>query len=555
MPDFCNTYYFVRTPDREGIPKDHFAGDYDPSDSSKEEDHSRYWPERYTGSIPVKLKVRTPLFITDPKSAHPHPARSDHMVYDCLETIPATAIKGILRSAYETITNSRYGVFSEKQHKKLLVFRDAGLKQTDKTPPWECLPDSLRPPSGMEFLSPAERLFGWVSQNNKSTKAWKGKVRITNPFFLKPRESDKESPVLVFGKNISLPLAILGSPKPTQARFYLGDSEGKPQKDGILKEETRYSTEKKLRGRKVYLHHKVVAGNVNYWAYPYNDRTKQRVDGMYQEYRQLSGDDERSNQNRSITGWIPRDTVFTFDLIVENLTREELGALLTLLTLSAQGYCFRLGFAKPLGLGSVTLSLNLRNAHELQVFSSEQIRERYASLNSECADGMPENERRRLIRDYKLSVAHAYGEVGDITEAPADSWRNLELIEMLDEEQRGELGRIWSDATARNLDAFPQEEFPLFEVLYQDQQVELQEAYVQERQIIELGREKIANKLWSALPFVEDLLKSMQGPDGPVHTPRTGRGRSDNGYEWFVQNESRQGPKVSLPEMCQPLDY
>jgi len=757
MSFFFNTYYFVRTPDRESVPRDCFAGDYDPSDISKMEDHSRYWPERYSGHIPVKLKVRTPLFITDPMSKRPAPNKIDHMIYDCLKTIPVTSLKGMLRSAYETITNSRYGVFSKTQHRKRLGFRYEakadliparivkndngeleielfrGNQPNDRTlfaawvplysgqdeksccngvpqdvevenvplrlyhyrkekygkitefdvwvvtaipgvsqnmqiisrnltptenimlargfftvsgrtiwnkhderfffrgngvpqeryplqesvrrkyealvadyqkthegnalppdkgrihgphitdssratlregdcvyarmggasvlgiypvqisrelhekAPWEFLPETLRPAESLDKLSPADRLFGWVNQEGSG--AWRGKVRITTLRF----EGDGTSPVLGFKE--PLPLAILGSPKPAQTRFYLGDAQGEPQKKGGDKLSVGYSGNKRLRGRKAYLHHKIVSGKKqeDYWADPYNDRTSESVGGMYQEYRQLPGDGERNNQNRSITGWMPRDTVFTFDVVVENLTREELGALLTLLSLSEQNHCFRLGFGKPLGLGSVTLSLNLKTDVILPVFRGEELRQRYLSLNLGCSGGISEIERRKLVQEYKIAVARAYGSGEEIPPAKYDSWKNLSWMEIFENDEQLELGKIWADAMAIDLKEFPGEKFSLFALLEPDQRDELQSAYREERMFFEEAMKKDGG--WGKLPFVEDLLKSMQGPDGPVHTPRTSLGRSDKGYEWFVQNESKQGPKVSLPEMCQPLNH
>lgn len=62
---FHNPYNFVRTPDRtEKVLKDPFMGDHDPSKPEYRENHSRYWSERYTGVIPVRLRTQTPLFIT-----------------------------------------------------------------------------------------------------------------------------------------------------------------------------------------------------------------------------------------------------------------------------------------------------------------------------------------------------------------------------------------------------------------------------------------------------------------------------------------------------------
>ena len=65
---FHNPYNFVRTQNRtEEVLKDPFAGDHDPSKPEYRENHSRYWSERYTGVIPVRLRTQTPLFIDQDK--------------------------------------------------------------------------------------------------------------------------------------------------------------------------------------------------------------------------------------------------------------------------------------------------------------------------------------------------------------------------------------------------------------------------------------------------------------------------------------------------------
>ncbi|MBR1486601.1 MAG: hypothetical protein IJ597_05035, partial [Synergistaceae bacterium] len=122
--EFHNTYNFVRTPARgKKILESSFAGDYDPSKSERCENFSRYWPERYTGEIPVRLRTVTPLFITDPSTKSESEKVKGHYIYGCLKEIPATALKGMLSSAYEIITNSRYRIFSKAQHSKRLGFR------------------------------------------------------------------------------------------------------------------------------------------------------------------------------------------------------------------------------------------------------------------------------------------------------------------------------------------------------------------------------------------------------------------------------------------------
>lgn len=347
---FHNPYNFVRTPSRtEEVLKDPFAGDHDPSKPEYRENHSRYWSERYTGVIPVRLRTQTPLFITNPETKREKEGANEHYIYDCLEYIPATALKGMLSSAYEVVTNSRYRVFGKQNFTKL-KYRDGWDKKTYPCSPADCLPDSLHPAKTIEQLSPADRLFGWVGQEEKG--AWRGKLRFSDAIY-----EGAEKPVEGFAEKNGKPLKILGAPKPAQARFYLGDASGKPQRNGLPKESAGYEEGKKLRGRKVYLHHR------NFL--PSSVFTQ-----------------EGNKQNRSITGWIPVGKEFSFSIRFENLTGEELGGLLTLLGLSGSKCpcCFRLGYGKPLGLGSVTL---IPSIPDIVIFSGKEMAMHYRSLEKE----------------------------------------------------------------------------------------------------------------------------------------------------------------------------
>nr|WP_321500808.1 TIGR03986 family CRISPR-associated RAMP protein [uncultured Dethiosulfovibrio sp.] len=756
MPDFCNPYSFVPTPKRGHLDKGSFPGDYDPSKSEKGEDHSRYWKGCYTGIIPVKLKVRTPLFITKPNSGRPHENIPDHKVFDCHETIPPTALKGMLRSAYEIITNSRFGVFNKKQHQKRLGFRKAAngnpliparvilengnwkvelfrgtkneagfanladlntawlpvnydndgncvtplpvsgemvhgvtlrlhkhtnnnknifntwvvtdipgyslrkikdnlepldqekivsgyvvvsgrtignkhderfffgdpqtidiekvksayeeliydyqelhrdgnlppgskcrhgahiteeerrklrhgefvyAKATETTvealypvqisrelynvSPLDCIEESLLPPESLDNLSPGERLFGWVNQ--KGSGAWKGKIRISEPHWIGKRRSPVES----FKEPV--PLAILGAPKPAQVRFYLGDDQGNPQKGHQTKERAGYSNNKRLRGRKVYLHHKVVAGgeNENYWQSPWQDRTTKNVEGMYQEYRQPGGNGERTKQNRSITGWMPRDTEFSFDIYVENLTPEELGALLTLLSFDNTKDLFRLGYAKPLGLGSVSLSLNLGDKEVLNVCENESLRQSYADLRKNSR-GLSATARKRLMVRYKRCIAHAYGEES-IAEGSennsSESWRELDFLTDLisSDELQKEFASLWNQSLAEGEETFSMESFSeneiLEELLSEGQKPLIQKAYEDDLKLMFQALENDGG--WKKLPFIASFLTSLEGNEHPVHYPRKTNGRSGEIFEWFKENEKKS--KLSLPEIGKPF--
>jgi CRISPR-associated protein (TIGR03986 family) len=273
--------------------------------------------------------------------------------------------------------------------------------------PLELLHQSLRPATSLSQLSPADRVFGWVNQQGKGS--YKGHVRIgpvtceTNnaiEWFNQHKRnlSEDEAP-----SEPGLPLAILGQPKPQQARFYVAASpNGEAQNDGLTKEQAGYSPGKGLRGRKVYPHHKDLPEG--HWDKPMEDRTQQAVNGQFQEYRRprLNGQEQRDNQNRSIQGWVKPGSVFTFDIHVTNLSKVELGALLWLLSLPENHY-HRFGGGKPLGFGSVRLEIDPANTH---LYINADWKKIYSSLE-EVTPEQPNRD--EIIHAFQDAVRTCYG--------------------------------------------------------------------------------------------------------------------------------------------------
>lgn len=114
---FLNPYAFVSIPDRETLPPE--LHDRQPVG------HDRYLDDRWTGTIAVTVRTRTPLLLPDHARAAletarpaPLPVRVDDVGRPLLA---GSAVKGALRSAYEAITNSRLGVFDE--HDQQLAIR------------------------------------------------------------------------------------------------------------------------------------------------------------------------------------------------------------------------------------------------------------------------------------------------------------------------------------------------------------------------------------------------------------------------------------------------
>lgn len=234
----------------------------------------------------------------------------------------------------------------------------------------ELLPEVFQPCQEIDKLCPACRLFGWVKnvtkpKNNSDIKevvAYKGRLRFEHAIL----QSMKGKPF------DEMPLAILSSPKPTTERFYLLPSENLEKKRWIW-ENTRggYNNgENKLRGRKFYRHH----GK----AYEENYRATFRTD-----------------QNRSVRGVVPELSEFTFSIKFNNLSPLELGALLWVLELDGKGF-HRLGYAKPLGFGSIKIKVSKINIIDPL--------KRYSSIKNSGIVPLTEAIKEEYINKFKQSM-------------------------------------------------------------------------------------------------------------------------------------------------------
>lgn len=182
-------------------------------------------------------------------------------------------------------------------------------------------------------LCPTCRTFGWVHPNPPKDQpstltAYAGRVRFSHAYLSEDR-----------GAFDDITLAILSSPKPTTTRFYLRPARGKPR-NGLEDDEAGYDGNNVLRGRKFYRH--------NGEAQP-------------QEYERATvpGYAGKDDQNRTVRGARKPGNKFRFTINFENLMPVELGALLWTIELreGSQQFHHRLGYAKPLGFGSVRVNV------------------------------------------------------------------------------------------------------------------------------------------------------------------------------------------------------
>lgn len=272
--------------------------------------------------------------------------------------------------------------------------------------PFDLLHDSLRPATSIHELSPADRVFGWVSsdgggqassQPQGEPVAARGLLRV-GPVTCTSTVADA---VEIF-RDPGVPLAILAAPKPQQGRFYVAKTpQGEAQDDDLSKTDAGYAAGKGLRGRKVYPHQSSLPAL--HWANPTMDRSQSGIGSPahYQEYRrpQRAGNEQCDDQNRSILGWVKPGAEFSFDLHVHNLSRVELGALVWLLSLP-DGHCLRFGGGKPLGFGSVCLTLA-----ECEVRTGQDLRAQYSSWS---AGASAADHRDASIQAFQAAILRSY---------------------------------------------------------------------------------------------------------------------------------------------------
>jgi len=124
---FHNPYNFV-----PALPRDQVTGELG---DRPPVGHGRYLPEYWSGRISVKLTTVTPLLIPDAAEMTDNDGHKTYPVRlgaNGKPYLPPTSIKGMLRSAYEAVTNSRLSVF--EKHDARLAYRMPATEGTTAKP-------------------------------------------------------------------------------------------------------------------------------------------------------------------------------------------------------------------------------------------------------------------------------------------------------------------------------------------------------------------------------------------------------------------------------------
>lgn len=263
----------------------------------------RWHPGRYSGRLHCLLHPETPLFIHG--SGQQKETKRQFFQQNGEICIPASTLKGALRSIYEIVSNSCLSSMGEKYQAPLSHKRTYGemsqAEYDDLHPVYSAtkiLPQAYQLCTHLSQACPTCLLFGMVEHGQEEGKPLAGRLVFSDA---RPVEARVEW--------VNIPAAG-GGPHPWHSTFYL-DSTGK------------------ILGRKLYYHHQ-----------------------NFKNTLALYGDGGRSGliQAEGQRG----DFRFTVDF--QNLTEDELTYLTYTLVLE-KDLRHHLGYGKPYGLGSTQINI------------------------------------------------------------------------------------------------------------------------------------------------------------------------------------------------------
>lgn len=294
--DYKNPYDFV--------PLEGDAPTPPPAESRESTAQDRWYAERNTGLITATLVPETPLFIHGADQQNKNPRAFIRDTHGRI-VIPATSLKGALRSVAETVSDGCLGVLSDEHQ---VAYRERRLLRDRE------LPKPYRPCSESESACTTCLLFGMTEESEDDNADEK-----PTPLAGRVYVSDARPTGELRNVNVDIP-APRGGPSPKHTSFYFHDNPGR------------------ILGRKFYYHHLNYRDSIDLY---FDVNPRHRPDPVTLE---------------AVTG------AFTFTVRFHNLTDDELDLLVYTLALE-DNLRHHLGFAKPYGLGSARIEIqNLQTA-------------------------------------------------------------------------------------------------------------------------------------------------------------------------------------------------
>jgi CRISPR/Cas system CSM-associated protein Csm3 (group 7 of RAMP superfamily) len=257
----------------------------------------------YAGQIEVDVYAETPLFIFDPRNVSPDPRRPTQSMRNKqgVYIIPGSSLKGLLRSVAEALGNGCLTLFDGKYE---AVREGPRIKEYRAPYDKKIAPDFQHCEKNTDLCISC-RIFGMLKEG--ASGVFLGKVNVSDAC------AYPESVTLYKPPIYTLPLM---EPKPHHRAFYLDEQE-------------RY-----IAGRKFYFHHSAEKKPLSESKFVYFGKSREPANKYIQP--------------------LDYETKFHFRLDFSNLEKDEFALLLLALTLE-EDMRHKIGYAKPLGLGSVSL--------------------------------------------------------------------------------------------------------------------------------------------------------------------------------------------------------
>lgn len=246
--------------------------------------------------------------------------------------------------------------------------------------PIDFVPQELRRESDLDL---AEAIFGYTKSTGEGkARAYASRVFVGDAW-LEPGQADiwlSDKPIVP---------KILGGPKPTTFQHYLTQQTPDPQEVGrdrsgnpkLVRERSDYTDPKTaaIRGFKLYWHKgSVTAADI-----------QEALDRLRDERGHEKRDDTQHTQIRPVRSGVR----FRWRIHFENLSNEELGALLWALTLPGQPdkqYRHSIGMGKPLGMGAIKIDASLTLENRRQRYTTLFDNERWNTGYIKADERIPE---------------------------------------------------------------------------------------------------------------------------------------------------------------------
>lgn len=226
--------------------------------------------------------------------------------------------------------------------------------------PMDFVPKALREEGDLDL---AEAIFGYTKSTGEGkARAYASRV-FTGDALLEPGQSNfwlSEKPIVP---------KILGGPKPTTFQHYLTQPTPDPQEQGrdrsgnpkLVRERSDYTDPARsaIRGHKLYWHKGEMAVA----------ELQEALDRLRDERGREKENDTQHTQIRPVKAGVS----FRWRIHFENLSDEELGALLWALALPGQPgkqYRHSIGMGKPLGMGAIKIEASLTREDRQRRYSS-----------------------------------------------------------------------------------------------------------------------------------------------------------------------------------------